>query len=365
MGSFNSLRAMAVPALLALAVVAGCGGNSDGMDEPAPAPSDPSAAATGTLRMLTYGDTASDPLLDPFREQNPDLELRTATFNSVQAGAAKIAGGFETDIVQPCADEYQPLLQRELLRPIDPDAIEGWDQLAFSDADGILRDDGLINFVPIAAGPQGIIYNTEEVDEPPDSWADLFDEKYSGRVSIDGGTWLTPIAEAGMALGIEDPFSMSDEQVEEAKQYLLDHRDHFRSLIESDADKQNLFKSGEIVISDGGRGATASLLADGEPVEWVAPKEGPMAWVCGLAITADAENTDAAYKLLNYYVSTEAQKAIAEIGLTTVNPDAVPLVGKRLRYTADPASLEGVIPEVQPDNWQTWERAWREVKAGD
>ncbi|MQA72962.1 MAG: extracellular solute-binding protein [Solirubrobacterales bacterium] len=341
----------------------GCG-SGNGNDAPATAPAEPDQAATGTLRTLTYGDTASDALLGPFRRQNPDLDLKTATFNSVQSGAAKIAGGFETDIVQPCADEYQPLIERDLLRPIDPDGIKNWDRLAFRDDEGILRPDGLVNFVPIAAGPQGIIYNTEEIDEAPDSWADLFDPAYSGRVSIDGGTWLTPIAEAGMALGFDDPMSMTDEQVEQAKDYLIDHRDQFRSLIESDADKQNLFKAGEIVISDGGRGTAAALQEDGEPVKWVAPKEGAMAWVCGLAITSDAENVDAAYKLMNYFVSAAGQKVIAEAGLTMVNLDTISRVPKKLRYTADPRSLEGVIPEVQPDNWQTWERAWREVKSG-
>jgi len=356
---------MAVVAAGACTLIAtGCGGSSDGGGDAAPPPSDPDAAATGTLRVFAYGDTVSDPLIGPFEQQNPDLDVRTATFDSVEAGAAKVAGGFETDVIQPCADEYQPLLQRDILRPVDPAGIEGWDQLKFRDSDGVLRDDGMANFVPIAAGPQGIIYNTEEVSDPPTSWSDLFDPKYAGEVSIDGATWLTPIAEAGLAMGVDDPMSMSDDQVEEAKNFLIDHRDDFRSFIGSDADKVNLFKSGEIVISDGGRGSAANLRKEGIPVEWVAPEEGAMAWVCGLGITQDAENTDAAYKLLNYFVSDEGQKTIASAGLTVVNPNVMKQIPKDQRYTADPSSLDDVIAEVQPENWQTWQRAWKEVKAG-
>ena len=63
----------------------------------------------------------------------------------------------------------------------------------------------LVNFVPVAAGPQGLLYNTEEVVPPPDSWADLFDPAYAGRVSIDGGTWLTPIAETARGAGRRGP----------------------------------------------------------------------------------------------------------------------------------------------------------------
>ena len=36
------------------------------------------------------------------------------------------------------------------------------------------------------------------------------------------------------------------------------------------------------------------MIDDGVPVEWVAPKEGVLSWVCGLAITSDAQNIPAA-----------------------------------------------------------------------
>lgn len=348
--------------LACAALIGGCGAGSS--SDPAPPPKDPEAPVGGTLRTFTYGDTASDAILGPFRAQNPDLDLKTATFDSVQEGAAKIAGGFAVDVVQVCSDEYQPLLARNLLRPIDPAGIAAWDQLEFRDNEGVEAADGLVNFVPIAAGPQGIIYNTEEVTDPPTSWADLFDPAYAGRASLDGGTWLTPLAEAAMARGISDPMKMSDEQVEQARDFLIEHRDQFRSFSESDADKFNLFKSGEIVIADGGRGSAQQLQAAGQPVEWVAPDEGALAWVCGLGISADAQNIPAAYKLINYFVSPPTQAMIAQAGFTVVNPDAISDVPKEVRASADPSSLTGVIAEVQPDNYQTWTRAWQEVKAG-
>jgi spermidine/putrescine-binding protein len=356
-------RALLSCALAIAAVVAGCGG-SDESESPAPPPADPDAPVTGTLRSFTYSDTASDVILDPFRKQNPDLDLKTATFDSVQEGAAKLAGGFEADVVNVCSDEYQPLLTRGLLRPIDPAGIEGWNELAFRDNEGVERSDGLVNFVPIAAGPQGLLYNTEEVVPPPDSWADLFDPAYEGRVSIDGGTWLTPIAETAAALGAENPMQLTDEQVEEAKQKLIDSKSQFRAFTGSDSEKLNLFKGGEIVLADGGRYNALLLQAEGEPVEWVAPDEGALSWVCGLGITSDAENIDAAYKLINYFVSEPAQAIAGQNGFAIVNPAAVAKVPAKFRETADPTSITDAIAEVQPDNFQTWIRAWQEVQTG-
>jgi spermidine/putrescine transport system substrate-binding protein len=355
-------RAALITLVLA-ALLAGCGGGG-GTSEPAPPPADPDAPVTGTLRTITYSDAACDIILDPFRKANPDLELKTATFDSVQEGAAKLAGGFEADVVHVCSDEYQPLVTRGLLRPIDPDAIEGWDQLSFRDNEGVANADGTVNFVPVAAGPQGLLYNTEEVVPAPDSWADLFDPKYAGRVSMDGGTWLTPIAEAAMALGIEDPMNLTDEQVEQAKQKLIDTREQFRSYTGSDSEKLNLFKGHEVVLADGGRFNALQLQAEGEPIEWVAPKEGALSWVCGFGITSKAENIPAAYKLINYFVSKPAQAIAGQNGFAIVNPAAVEAVPAKFRETADPTSIADAIAEVQPDNFQTWIDAWREVQTG-
>ena len=193
-----------VVAIALLGALAGCGSDS-GDTSVAPPPKDPDAPATGTLRFFAYGDTVTDELLDPFREQNPDLNLETATFNSNKAAAAKLAGGFDADVVEVCADEMQPLLIRGLIRPLDPKGVTDFDQLKTSDSDEIRNDAGDVLFAPASAGPHGLIVNTDEVDPSQvDSYADLFDPRYSGRAAIES-TPLTAIGVGAMALGMDDP----------------------------------------------------------------------------------------------------------------------------------------------------------------
>ena len=108
--------AIATAAAAALLALAGCG-SGGGTSEVAPPPDDPDAPVSGTLRIFAYGDTVPDEMLDPFREANPDLELKVATFDSNKAAAAKLAGGFEADVVEVCTDEMAPLLARGLIRP--------------------------------------------------------------------------------------------------------------------------------------------------------------------------------------------------------------------------------------------------------
>ena len=352
---------LAVTAAVALYAFTGCG-SGGGSSEVAPPPDDPEAPVSGTLRVFAYGDTVPDEMLDPFREANPDLELKVATFDSNKSAAAKLAGGFEADVVEVCTDEMAPLLARGLIRPLDPRGVKEFDKLAFSDKAEVRNDAGEVLFVPASAGPHGLIVDTEAVPEGVDSYADLFDPAHAGNVALEA-TPLTAIAITAMALGTEDPTALTDEEIEAAKQHLLENRDNFRAFAESDSSMVNLFKSGEVVLADGGRGTTQAMVDDGLPVEWVAPKEGALSWVCGLAITSTAQNIPAAYKLINYYASPEAQALSGDMGFVAMNPEALPLVSKAYRESADPRNLESAIATTEPPNAEVYERAWQEVLA--
>ncbi|MGH2961715.1 MAG: ABC transporter substrate-binding protein [Solirubrobacterales bacterium] len=348
---------------IATLTLGACGFGGDGGDTSvAPAPKDPDAPASGTLRVFAYGDTVPDEMLDPFREANPDVDLKVATFDSNKAAAAKLAGGFEADVVEVCTDEMEPLVARGLLRPLDASAVKYFDKLAFSDSPDIRDEAGEVLFVPASAGPHGLIVNTDEIPEGADSYQALFDPRYADNVALEA-TPLTAIGVTALAQGFEDPMNLSAEKVDEVKQYLLDNRDQFRAFAESDSSMVNLFKSGEVVLADGGRGTTQAMVDDGVPVEWVAPKEGALSWVCGLAITSDAQNIPAAYKLIDYYASPEAQAISAELGFVAMNPEALPLVPAKYKQSADPLNLKTAIPETQPDDSEAYDRAWQEVQA--
>lgn len=106
------------------------------------------------------------------------------------------------------------------------------------------------------------------------------------------------------------------------------------------------------------------MVRDGVDVEWVAPKEGSLSWVCGLAITSNAENLDAAYKLIDYYASAQAQAISAEDGFIAMNPDALKLLPPELQADADPEQLETGIAQTEPEFIDAYDRALQEVEAG-
>ena len=117
---------------------------------------------------------------------------------------------------------------------------------------------------------------------------------------------------------------LTDAQIAKVQSYLEDHHDQFRSYTESDADTINLFKSGEVVLSDGGRGTALAAQQAGLPVKWIAPKERPLSWVCGLGIPSQSKNIPGAYKMINYYLSPETQAASGGTGLRRHQPEGRP-----------------------------------------
>jgi spermidine/putrescine transport system substrate-binding protein len=347
--------------LIAGLVVAGCG-SGGGESSVAAAPSDPDAEVTGTLRVFAYEDSLVPELIDPVLEANPGLEIETASFDSNEEAAAKLAGGFEADVVEICLDEMTPLVKQDLLRPIDPEGISHWDDLDFTDAEGIVID-GETYGVPLSAGLEGVVYNTEEVPEGIDEIADVFDPQFAGRSTIHGNYALIPIAEGALAMGIEDPFAMDSAQLEETKNYLIDNKAQFRSLWSSDSDLVNLFKSGEVVVGTAGPQLAQRLINGGVPAAWSPAKEGTLSWVCGFALSSSAQNTDAAYELMNFQASPEAQAIRAKTGYLVTNPKAIPLAPKDYPELAGVETAKDALPETYPPNYPDWVKAFQEFKS--
>ncbi|CAN5639812.1 hypothetical protein BH11ACT6_BH11ACT6_15770 [soil metagenome] len=340
----------------ALLVLTACGGGGGGEN----------SATSGELRTFTYEDTIDPGIIGPFTSANPDLDLKTALFDSVDEGAAKLNAGFGTDVVEVCLDEAKPLTKDKLLAPIDTSKLSNWDALdsTFREATGVVVD-GEVTMVPASAGPHGILYSTEAFPDGVDSYAALFDPVSRGKVALDGG-WLTALADTALASGITDPLAMTDEQIGQmqAKIQAAMADGQFRTISNGDADMSNLFKSGEIILADGGRGTAEAINANGGNVTWVAPKEGTLSWMCGFGISAEAANVDAAYAFIDYYISPTAQGAIGDLGYVITNPNGLPEVSEEFQKTANPSDLEGTIPQFEPENADVWRAAWQEIEAG-
>jgi spermidine/putrescine-binding protein len=371
----RSLGGLAIIAVFGL-VAAGCSDSSStastastgGSTTPG-SPVDP-ASITGTVRLLSYTDGYDPGYIKGFHETYPNIDLETSPMGSNEEAIAKIISGFEVDVVNSCVDEATlEMVQKGLYMPLDTSRLENWNDLfpAMKALPGV-QVDGKVYMVPVDAGTAGIVYNADVVTTAPTSWADLFDPQWSGRMSIEDIA-VTGIMISALINGIPDPLHMTDDQLAQAKQYLIDHKGQIRTFWKGGANLKSLFKSGEIVISSGYPDDAKGLQAEGVNAKFVTAKEGQFLWACGYGISPDIDpaNLDAAYALLNWYSSPDAELyEAATWNYQIANQKVLDIAPESLIQEASldaPFSMENAIPASPPENREAWVAAWTEVKA--
>jgi spermidine/putrescine-binding protein len=354
-------------AVIMLTVLAAC--SSGGSDhDSSSAPGSSTGKPSGTLRLFSYSDGFDPAYMASFYEEYPDINLETAAFGSNDEAIAKLQAGFEADVINSCVDEATlEMVNKGLYAPLDVSRLTNWDNIwpSMKALPGV-QVDGKVYLVPADAGTAGIMYNADVVTTPPDSWLDLFDPQWAGRASIEDLS-VTAIDIGALALGISDPLAMTSDQLEQVKQYLIDHRDQFRTFWKGDADVKAQFKSGEIVISSGYPGDAKALRKEGVNVQFAVAKEGQMLWTCGYGISPDAQNLDAAYALLNWYTSLPPQiYAATNFNYITSNMGLADRVSQKV---IEDSGLDtfgeaaNAIPASPPDDRDAWVAVWTEVKA--
>jgi spermidine/putrescine transport system substrate-binding protein len=369
-------KVLRAAAAITLAVATGvaCSGGSSSPSGPSGGGStgasvDP-ASITGTIRLLSYSDGFDPGYLKDFHATYPNIDLQTAAMGSNEEAIAKIQAGFQADVVNSCVDEATlEMVQKGIYAPLDPSRLTNWNDLfpSMQQLPGV-QVDGQVYMLPVDAGTSGIVYNADVVTTPPDSWTDLFDPQWAGRTGMEDIA-VTAMMIGALATGVPDPINMDDTQIQQVKQYLIDHKDQFRTFWHGDAEVKSLFKSGEIVISSGYPDTAKSLAAEGVNAKFVTAKEGQFLWACGYGITpsVDPANLDAAYALLNYYTSPQAELYEAQQwNYQVANQKILDIAPASLiaRAALDaPFHLDNAIPASPPANRAAWVAAWTEVKA--
>ena len=155
----------------------------------------------------------------------------------------------------------------------------------------------------------GITYNPDKIKTPPTSWNDIWSPEYKGRVGITnlnstlGTGWLVEIAR--MRGGSEANVDAGFKAIEELKPNLA-------AVASNPGALATLYQQGQIDIGPGNFNAIQILKARGVPVEFVAPKEGAIAFKTTMHIVKNSPNTALAANLIDAALSPEVQAKLME-----------------------------------------------------
>ena len=328
----------------------------------------PEIVESGDLLVYSYEETVTDFFLGGYKDKYPKVNIKTAVYGELDEAIAKMRGGFKIDVLNPCTD-YIPLLKRlNLIEPIDVKYIPRWNDLMeyFKNIPELAAGDGKVWMVPSDAGLEGIMYNSEKIKNPPDSWMDLWNPEFRGHIAMQDYA-RNSIAVAALALGYSDPFHLSEDQLEKIKDFLIKQKPLLLKYFEGDEEVDTLFAEGEVWISLGWGSDAVSLSDDGTPVEFVTPREGALSWICGYSIAKGTKMPMAAHAMVNHYISPDLQSFEAtdfeyfvpnKKVLDMLSEEEIAAVG-----LDNPGALEKAHVEIIPDNYDKWLQVWETVKA--
>jgi putative spermidine/putrescine transport system substrate-binding protein len=223
------------------------------------------------------------------------------------------------------------------------------------------------NIVALTTGywAAGIAYNTKEIKTRPQSWLDLANPEYKGKLAI-----YTPENAIGLPLLLT---------IAELKGGNPDNMDpgfaFFRGLAKNGAilfsgspAGGNLLANGEAAIATLASTQVWDLQAKGHPIAYVAPKEGVVGGDIRVHIVKGAKNKAAAMKLANFAISPEAQEVLAErllVGPVNHKAKLKPEVAAKMPWgeNGSPDTIRLVDPYVIIDKRDAWTARWNKEVA--
>ncbi len=245
-----------------------------------------------------------------------------------------------------CPSEYMILkmLEEELIKPYEmpqnylefgSEYIKGvFDGLGLNTADGKTYATGYM------WGTMGLIYNAEKYsDEDFESWTNLYDQKFSGKLTIKDSlrdSYIMALAivykDELLALDstandynekLSEIFNRTDkETVDKVENALIDLKDNLYGF-EVDAGKNDLL-TGKIDVNFAWSGDAVYSMYQGDEagkkLGYVVPKEGSNVWFDGFVMTKDTSGKQekASIEFLNFINSPEcAVRNIEYVGYTS------------------------------------------------
>ena len=325
------------------------------------------------LEWSGYEVTGYPYLFPAFAEKyTPTLEavVEYSFFAEDSEALAKMMTGFEADLIHPCESTFETYVENGLVQPVDTARLEHWDSIHPALA-AIGKVDGQQYFVPWDWGYESILVRPDLVEEVPDSWADLWDPQYAGKVVLwDSGQ--ANYAITALALGITDPWgSLNAETVEMVKQKLLELKPNLLTYWTDYTQAYDLSATGDAwLTANAWQDAYGNLVNLEIPAEYIEPVEGRLGWVCGYGISTNAKNLDLVYEFLNAATAPESSAALGNYyWYGGANTDSVPLVDE---YVVDFMKLTEIdslfartifYQPISEEERQMLNQMWDEVKA--
>lgn len=293
------------------------------------------------------------------------VEVRYATYESNEEMLAKVlTGNSGWDIVFPTHNRIQPMSAYNLLAELRHDWLPALGNLR-ADFQRPEWDPQLRWNVPYMWTSTGIVYN-RSVQPRPQSWADLWDARLSGRMTM----LDDPEDMLGACLKkLRLPFSSTDEsELRRAEAEAVSQKPLLRAYL--NAEVRDQLVSGDVLAAQLWSTTAQQAIAANSALAFAYPAEGfPFYCDCAV-ILRESRRERLAHQFLDYLLRPRVSAAIAEYTKTaTANGAAHEMLSDELRNNP---TLYPTADIIQRGEWprtltapaqRLRDRIWTEIKA--
>jgi spermidine/putrescine transport system substrate-binding protein len=325
------------------------------------------ADVTGSLTVLDWPGY-DDPMF--WADFKSTYTKPTVAFEIGQSDAdiyGKMKAGDQADVFHPYTGWLQFYVDEGLAAEIDTSKLKNWDKVP-DEFKKIGQVNGKQYFVPWDWGFTSVLYRTDKVKTPIDTWGALLDPAYKGHISMwDDGPGAVTVSSYVHGY---DETAITADQLDKIKAEWIAQRDLNRTYWGSETDLTAAMKSGEVWVAYAWQGAYATLLGDKVPVAYASPKEGRNSWVGLYGIRKDTPNYDLALRFLDSKLGeVTGNNLVTNYYYGTANGDVMKSITdetlKQAFSVDDPSILQktNFTPNLTAQQRDDWTAMWTEVKA--
>ena len=333
-----------VPVFITL--MAGCGG-----------------AEQQQLNVFAWANYVSDEIRTGF-EKEFGARVVVDTFASNEDLLTKLQSGASGyDIVMPSDFMVGVMIKQSLLAQLDRTNIPNFRNIGPQFLGKYFDPENLYS-VPYTWGTAGIAYDSSKVTPPPDSWAVLWEERYSGTFSMLDDQ--REVIGAALKLLGHSVNTTNPEELASAKQLLIEQKPLVK-LYRSEADE--ILSSGDVDMAHCWSGDAFRAAENRPSLKYVIPKEGSTQFIDTVCIPASAPHKALAEKFIDYLLRPEVNAKITNFTkYGTCVSAAKDFVSEKLRNEPGIYPSEEVLNKMESlidlkDFTVQYNRAWEEIKA--
>ena len=316
---------------------------------------------------ISDGSDDSVNVLTAFEELT-GIKVNYTTYDSNESLYAKLkSGGVSYDVIFPSDYMVGKMISEGMLSELDMDNIPNFAGIGEEYLGRSFDPDNAYS-VPYMWGTTGLIYNTTMVDEPPTSWADMWDVEYTNNVLMFNNS-RDAYAIAAKTIGL----SMNPQSVDEITAItnaLKEQKNIVQAYVMDEVfDKM---EGGEAAMAPYYAGDAITMIDENPDLAFVHPEEGVNFFIDSMCIPANAKHKEAAEMFINFMCETDIGKANSEyIGYTTPMHDVWEVLDEELKTSEiaypseEDAAREKVFTALSDEVNSELDLKWSEMKSYD